>query len=163
MPFAQSGDVKLYYEETGAGLPIVWVHEMASDLRQWEQQLRYFGRQFRCVAFNARGYAPSDVPTGDDDYIYDHFAADIGAVMDHCGIDSAYVVGWSMGAYAALIFALRNPERVMGVVATGVGSGSPRAGHEHFKTMMGNVAALYRSQGSAHVAGVLPRAPRGCS
>jgi pimeloyl-ACP methyl ester carboxylesterase len=128
---------------------------MASDLRQWEQQLRHFGRQFRCVAFNARGYPPSDVPAGDDDYVYERFAGDIGAVMDHCGIAQVFLVGWSMGAYAALVFALQNPARVKGVVATGVGSGSPRAEHEHFKVMMGNVAALYRSQGAAHVAGIL--------
>jgi pimeloyl-ACP methyl ester carboxylesterase len=155
MPYAPSGAVKLYYEETGQGPPIVWVHEFGSDLRQWEQQLRYFGRQFRCVAFNARGYTPSDVPTEDDDYLYGRFAADIGAVMDHCGLEQAYVVGWSMGAYASLVFALNNPGRVRGVVATGVGSGSPRAEHEAFMAAMANVAALYRAQGSAHMAGLL--------
>jgi pimeloyl-ACP methyl ester carboxylesterase len=155
MPYAQSGAVRLYYEEVGSGLPIVWVHEMGSDLRQWEQQLRYFGRAFRCVAFNARGYAPSDVPKENDNYLYDRFAADIGAVMDHCGIDRAYVVGWSMGAYAALIFALRHPERIRGVVATGVGSGSPRAEHAHFQSMMAQVANLYRTQGAAHVADII--------
>ena len=62
MPYAISNGVKLYYEEVGSGFPIVFVHEFGSDLREWEQQLRYFSREFRCIAFNARGYKPSDIP-----------------------------------------------------------------------------------------------------
>lgn len=155
MPYAQSGDVRLYYEEVGTGTPIVFVHEMASDIRQWEQPLRYFGRQFHCIAYNARGYVPSDVPTHDEDYLYDRMAEDIGAVMDHLGLAEAYIVGWSMGAYAALIFALRHPERCLGVVATGVGSGSPRAETAQFRETMAGIAQLYREQGSAHVAEIL--------
>ena len=55
--------VRLYYEETGSGTPIVFVHEFADDYRGYEGQLRYFGRRYRCVAYNARGYPPSDVPS----------------------------------------------------------------------------------------------------
>src|SRR5262245_61221536 len=54
--------VRLYYEETGTGRPVVFVHEFAGDLRSWEPQMRHFGRRYRCIAFNARGYPPSDVP-----------------------------------------------------------------------------------------------------
>ena len=63
MPHLTTDDgVKLYYEETGTGTPIVFVHEFAGDYRSWEQQVRHFGRRYRCIAFNARGYPPSDVP-----------------------------------------------------------------------------------------------------
>jgi len=54
--------VKLYYEEAGDGIPIVFVHEFAGDHRSYEPQMRYFSRRYRCVAYNARGYPPSDVP-----------------------------------------------------------------------------------------------------
>src|SRR3989337_2561189 len=54
--------VKLHYEEAGTGTPIVFVHEFAGDLRSWEPQLRHFSRRYRCIAYNARGYPPSDVP-----------------------------------------------------------------------------------------------------
>ncbi len=47
MAFAESGGVKLYYEETGSGNPIVFVHEFADDYRSWEQQVRYFSRRYR--------------------------------------------------------------------------------------------------------------------
>ena len=54
--------VNLYYEQTGSGTPIVFVHEYAGDIRSWEPQVRYFSRRYRCITYNARGYPPSDVP-----------------------------------------------------------------------------------------------------
>ena len=63
MPYATAPDgAKLYYEETGKGTPLVFVHEFAGDFRSWKAQMRYFARRYRCIAFNARGYPPSDVP-----------------------------------------------------------------------------------------------------
>ena len=65
MPHLTTDDgVKLFYQETGAGIPIVFVHEFAGDHRCWEPQVRYFGRRYRCITYNARGYPPSDVPAG---------------------------------------------------------------------------------------------------
>lgn len=49
MGFVRSGDVGPYVEETGGGFPIVFVHEFASDHREWEPQLRWFSRSHRCV------------------------------------------------------------------------------------------------------------------
>src|SRR2546429_7231380 len=40
----------------------VFIHEFAGDYRSWEPQMRFFARYFRCIAFNARGFPPSDVP-----------------------------------------------------------------------------------------------------
>ena len=68
MPFADSNGVRLYYEEAGRGFPVVFVHEFADDLYSWEPQLRYFSRRYRCIAFNARGYPPSDVPASPAQY-----------------------------------------------------------------------------------------------
>ena len=65
MPHLTTDDgVKLFYEEVGSGIPVVFVHEFAGDCRSWEAQLRHFGKRYRCVAYNARGYPPSDVPDG---------------------------------------------------------------------------------------------------
>ncbi len=63
MPYAITSDnVRLYYEEVGQGTPILFVHEFAGDHRSWEPQLREFGKRYRCIAYAARGYTPSDVP-----------------------------------------------------------------------------------------------------
>ena len=63
MPHLSTDDgVRLNYEEVGSGYPVVFVHEFAGDYRSYETQLRFFSRRYRCIAFTARGYPPSDVP-----------------------------------------------------------------------------------------------------
>jgi pimeloyl-ACP methyl ester carboxylesterase len=54
--------VKLWVEEHGAGIPIVFAHEFGGDIRSWEPQLRHFARNYRTIAFNARGYPPATYP-----------------------------------------------------------------------------------------------------
>ena len=68
MPYVEATGAKLYFEESGYGYPIIFIHELASDIRGWEAQTRYFSRGYRCIAYNARGYPPSDVP--DDASLY---------------------------------------------------------------------------------------------
>ena len=58
--------VNLFYEETGQGTPVIFVHEFAGDFRSWEPQVRHFSRRYRCITFNARGFPPSDVPDDPD-------------------------------------------------------------------------------------------------
>ena len=82
MPYATSRGAKLYYEEAGKGVPIVFVHEFSGDLRSWETQLRHFSRRYRCVAFNARGYPPSEVPSSRSRYSHNQAADDI-AALEH--------------------------------------------------------------------------------
>ena len=82
MPHLTTDDgVKLYYEETGKGIPIVFIHEFAGDVRSWEQQVRYFGRYYRCIAVNARGYPPSDVPKDGAKYSQERARDDIRAAL----------------------------------------------------------------------------------
>ena len=105
MPQINTGDgVRIHYEECGSGAPIVFVHEFAGDLRSWEPQLAHFSRRYRCIAYNARGYPPSDVPESFERYSQESARDDILAVMDALGIQHAYVVGLSMGGFATLHF-----------------------------------------------------------
>src|SRR6185295_5264562 len=81
-------------------------------------------RTYRCIAFNARGYPPSDVPQEESEYGIDFAERDLGGVLDALGLARAHIVGLSMGAYTALVFALRHPERVHGLVVASSGNGS---------------------------------------
>src|SRR6267142_992573 len=74
--------VRLYYEETGVGTAVVFVHEFAGDHRSWEPQLRHFSRRYRCIAYNARGYPPSDVPQEVERYSQARARDDIRCVLD---------------------------------------------------------------------------------
>src|SRR5262249_38237335 len=93
MPFAASGGVQLYYEDSGAGTPAVFAHEFGADLRSWEPQVRFFSRRYRCVTYNARGYPPSGVPTELTAYSQAIAALDLAAVVTHLRLAPAHVVG----------------------------------------------------------------------
>jgi pimeloyl-ACP methyl ester carboxylesterase len=124
MPHLTTDDgVKLYYEETGKGIPIVFVHEFAGDCRSWEPQVRYFARYYRCISYNARGYPPSDVPEGSK-YSQERARDDIRAVLDALKIDKAHVVGLSMGGFATLHFGFTYPQRARSLVIAGCGYGA---------------------------------------
>ena len=124
MPFANSKGIQLYYEEAGKGFPIVFVHEFAHDLRSWEPQLRYFSRRYHCIAFNARGYPPSDAPVSPSQYSQAIATDDIANVMRHLGIAKAHIVGCSMGGYATLHFGLRYAHMARSLTVIGAGYGS---------------------------------------
>jgi pimeloyl-ACP methyl ester carboxylesterase len=124
MPYADSKGVQLYYEEAGKGFPIVFVHEFAGDLRSWEGQMRYFSRRYRCIAFNARGYLPSDVPAAVSQYSQAIATDDIANVMRSLGIRKAHIIGCSMGGYATLHFGLRYASMARSLTVIGAGYGS---------------------------------------
>lgn len=130
MPFIASGGMKLYFEEYGRGYPIVFVHEFESDLHSWEAQIRYFSRSYRCIAYNARGYPPSDVPDNPAAYGWEFAVHDIDAVMRGLSISRAHVVGSSMGAFASLLFGLWYRQGASAIVAAGAGLGSPASNRE---------------------------------
>lgn len=148
MPHAQANDgVRLYFEETGRGVPVVFVHEYAGDLRSWEPQLRHFGQRYRAIAFNARGYPPSDVPSEVESYSQTRAADDIGVILDQLGIDRAHVVGLSMGGFATLHFGFRNPARAQSLVVAGCGYGAEPDQRERFRSEAEAVADFIRGSG----------------
>ena len=122
MPYATTDDgVRLYFEETGSGSPVILVHEFAGDLRSHELQMRHFGKRYRTIAVNARGFPPSDVPEHVSSYSQARAADDILAVLDHTGERQAHIVGLSMGGFATLHFGLRHPQRARSLCIGGCG------------------------------------------
>ncbi len=149
MPHIQTDDhVQLYYEATGQGAPIIWVHEFAGDHRSWEAQVRFFSRRYRCIAYAARGYPPSGVPASMDDYSQARAARDIGCVLDALRIERAHVVGLSMGGFAALHFGLMFPERALSLTIAGVGYGSEAEHADTFRRLSHQVADQFEALGS---------------
>jgi pimeloyl-ACP methyl ester carboxylesterase len=132
MPYAKSKQANIYFEETGHGTPILFLHEFAGDHRSWADQVRYFSRGYRCISMAARGYPPSDVPEGDDAYGQELANLDAIAVLDHLQIDRAHVVGLSMGGYTALQLAIHFPDRLRSAVPAGAGSGSHPSARKQF-------------------------------
>jgi len=151
MPKLKTDDgVQLHYEESGGGAPLVFVHEFAGDARSWEPQLRHFARFYRCIAYNARGYPPSDVPEDVERYSQARACDDIRAVLDALKLERAHVVGLSMGANATLHFGLTYPQRALSLTFAGGGYGSHPATHRKFQDESRANAETIRGKGLAH-------------
>ncbi|MDB5631400.1 MAG: alpha/beta hydrolase, partial [Tardiphaga sp.] len=125
MPYATTDDgVRLYFEETGKGRPLIFVHEFAGDMRSFEPQMRHFGKRYRTIAFNARGFPPSDVPEQASSYSQARAADDILSILDHVGEKQAHIVGLSMGGFATLHFGMRHHDRASSLCIGGCGYGA---------------------------------------
>jgi pimeloyl-ACP methyl ester carboxylesterase len=153
MPHISTDDgVKLYYQEVGSGIPIVFVHEFAGDSRSWEAQFRHFGRRYRCIAYNARGFAPSDVPEGVERYSQARARDDIRAVLDGLQIDKAHIVGLSMGGFATLHFGFTYPDRARSLTIGGCGYGTAPDQRRKFIEEAERAAARFEEIGMAEAA-----------
>ena len=142
MPHAVTDDgVKLYYEESGTGRPLIFVHEYAGDHRSWESQMRYFSRFYRCITFSARGYPPSDVPEDGEKYSQARARDDIRSVLDHLQIERAHVCGLSMGGFATLHFGMTYGARALSLLVAGCGYGAEPAKREQFREETNATAA----------------------
>lgn len=148
MAYAVTDDgVKLFCESTGSGTPILFIHEFAGDSGSWEPQVRHFGRRYRCITYNARGYPPSDVPPTPASYSQQRAVADAIAVLNHFGVDRAHIVGLSMGGFATLHLGIRHPERALSLCVAGCGYGAEPDKREQFRRESEASAAMLLEQG----------------
>jgi pimeloyl-ACP methyl ester carboxylesterase len=129
VPHIKTSDgMQLYYEETGEGAPLLFLHEFGGHYLSWEPQVRYFSRRYRCITYAARGWPPSDVPDDVASYSQARAADDCADLMKALGIATAHLVGLSMGATAALEFAIRHAGKARSlVIAAGGGGGATDA------------------------------------
>lgn len=159
MPYLESAGAKLYFEESGYGYPIIFIHEFASDMRGWDAQISAFSRSYRCIAYNARGYPPSDVPDDPSSYGWELAVDDIAALMRCLGIDRAHLIGLSMGGYAALQFGFRYPGKVSAIIAGSVGSGCHPAHRDAWLRETSVLSRIFVEHGMVSMAARMARGP----
>jgi pimeloyl-ACP methyl ester carboxylesterase len=152
MPHARVNGVSLFYEDTGEGDPIVFAHEFADDYRSWADQVSHFAQRYRCIAYNARGFAPSEAPTALDAYSLEHSVADMAGLMRNLGINHAHIVGLSMGSMTTLNFGLRHPEMARSLVVAGTGPGDTARAKACFEAEIVVFIADIETKGWARVA-----------
>lgn len=117
MPFALAEDgVRLHYEVAGNpdGEPVLMIQGLGADSRGWLRQRRAFSADHRVILFDNRGVGRSDKPTGT--YDLEVMARDAIAVLDEVGVESAHVMGASMGGVLTQIIGVRHPERTRSLV-----------------------------------------------
>jgi pimeloyl-ACP methyl ester carboxylesterase len=160
MPHLKTDDgVKLYYEDSGAGRAILFIHEFSGDYRAWEQQVRYFARRYRCITYNARGYPPSEVPNSVERYSQRRAVDDALCVLDHLRIEQAHVVGLSMGGFAALHFGIHYPQRAFSIVVGAAGMGAEPDKTAQFRHEVEIVAQRWETEGARKFAPIYGAGP----
>ena len=123
-----SGGLTLAYDDIGApgeGRPIILVHGFTSNRKENWQRLSWYGaferRRIRMLALDCRGHGASAKPHDPAAYGRENMAGDILALMDHCDIERAHLLGFSMGSRLALAAALKAPQRFSTLTIGGVG------------------------------------------
>jgi non-heme chloroperoxidase len=91
-----SANIEIYYEDHGAGQPVVLIHGYPLSGRAWDKQvLALLDAGYRVITYDRRGFGKSSQPvTG---YDYDSFAADLSALLEDLDLREAVLVGHSMG------------------------------------------------------------------
>ncbi len=113
MTYARASDgIRLHYEAIGRrdGPAVLMVQGLGADKHGWDMQRIALAPRFRTIALDNRGAGRSDKPFGT--YSLEQMADDAIAVLDHAGVESAHVVGASMGGAISQLIALKHPERV---------------------------------------------------
>jgi pimeloyl-ACP methyl ester carboxylesterase len=112
--FAEVNGAKIYYEQAGEGTPLVMLHAGIADCRMWQKQLEYFSQHYKVITYDLRGFGKTGMPEGP----YAHYR-DLAGLLDTLGIDSAIVMGCSLGGSVAIDFALEYPGRILGLALVG--------------------------------------------
>lgn len=155
MPKARVNSIELAYEVHGQGKPLVLAHGYTASKEMWENQIGPFSERYRVVVYDARGHGESEAPPADDPgYTLDTFVEDQRALMQHLGIDQAYIGGLSMGGMIAMRFALKHPEMTTALLLTDTAAGMggvDRAEHAQWLENRRAIEATVRKEGAAAV------------
>jgi len=91
---------KLWYEESGSGIPLIFVHGWCMSSAIWQNQFLQLAENYRIIAPDLRGHGKSGGVHGQHDF--DRYASDLSDLVSFLNLDGAILIGWSMGAQVAL-------------------------------------------------------------
>jgi 3-oxoadipate enol-lactonase len=107
---------KLYYEVSGRGPAVVFIHAAIADRRMWDREFALYSKERTVVRYDVRGFGRS--PPASTEY---SDVDDLWLLIDHLGVRSATLVGCSNGGRIALDFAVEHPEKVAGLLLVSPG------------------------------------------
>ncbi len=131
MPYAKVNGIKIYYEIYGDGYPVVLIGGLGSQIQSWAAQIPIYSQHFRVIVFDNRGMGKSDKP--DIPYTTELMADDAAILLDVLGIESAHVVGKSMGGMIGQWLAIKHPEKVNRLVLGCASASRDQVGNEILK------------------------------
>ena len=120
--FLETNGARIYHEVEGQGEPVVLIHAGIANLRMWDDQVPALADAYRVIRYDTRGFGRTDT----EDVAFSN-RADIAALLDHLGEESAHLVAVSRAGQIALDCSLEFPERVRSLVVAAGGIGGYEA------------------------------------
>ena len=111
--------LKLYYEESGSGIPLVLLHRFGITAEHWDAYIDDLSKSFRVLAFDLPGHGRSDAMDTTDVYIHERAAEYILGLIDHLELDSIYVMGASSGSFISMYMATSRPDLIKKMILIG--------------------------------------------
>ncbi len=109
--------IKMYCEMYGSGKPLLLIHGNGGSIKAFDKTIPYFSKHYKVIAVDSRSQGKSEDEK--DSLSFEMMADDFAALLDTLHIDSAFVIGWSDGGINALLLAIRHPQKVIKLAATG--------------------------------------------
>lgn len=104
MPYLNCESVRLYYEISGKGFPIIFIHGLGSSTIDWNAQVDFFSKNYQVIVYDLRGHGKSDKNTGP--FNIPQFAKDTVCLLETLNIRKVHVVGISLGGMIGLHLAV---------------------------------------------------------
>jgi len=146
----QVNNITISYSDQGTGLPVVFLHAFPLNRTMWAPQERLLSSQFRIITLDLRGHGKSDAPLWR--YTLEQSGDDVGALLDHLGIQRALFVGLSMGGYILFAFYRKYTARVKGLILADT---KAQADTEEGKNGRFQLAQIAYKKGPAAIADVM--------
>lgn len=148
-------EISLYYQEQGAGAPLLLLHGNGEDGTYFVHQMDAFAQHYRVIAVDTRGHGRS--PRGTAPFTIRQFAEDLLDFMDALHLEKAHILGFSDGGNIALTFALRHPERVDRLILNGanLNPAGVKASVQIPIVVGYHIASLFRNEKARHHAALL--------
>ena len=152
MPTAKVNGINIYYESHGSGFPLVFAYGLGGNTTEWEPQVAALSQSYQFIVWDPRGHGRSDAPSDGGGYTQENFAQDLQGLLDHLGINQAYVGGLSMGGGISTRFTILNQERVAALLVIDSASASGRETAHETRLMREKIIRLAETEGMEAVA-----------
>lgn len=123
MPMLVRDGVELYYEVHGEGPALLLSHGYSASSRMWAGQVGVLAKHFKTILWDMRGHGRSACPEDPRAYSEEMTVADMAALLDAAGAETAVIGGLSLGGYMSLAFHLAHPERTRALLIVDTGPG----------------------------------------
>ena len=117
MAFTENNGTKIFWTEQGAGFPLLLISGLGAPHRSWRRIAPLLAEKFRIITFDNRGTGATEFPANEP-FTIPLMASDAKAVLDAADVESAHILGMSMGGMIAQEFALNYPEMTRSLILT---------------------------------------------